>query len=201
MARMLALSLLLFNFFMSTGPALTTAQQSFQKVVDHLKQEYSHLQIGRASAGLVEHIQVDAYGTMQNIKSLASVMIPDAKTISIQPWDKNLLGAIEKAFQTSGLGINPMNNGTAVLLNLPPLTEERRKDLAKVVHKMAEEARIAVRNARQESHSVIRRLEADKQISEDDARHGEKQLQEKVDAVNKQIEELAKSKEKDILTI
>lgn len=186
---------------MSTGPALTTAQQSFQKVFDHLKQEYARLQIGRASASLVEHITVDAYGSMQNIKSLASVAVPDAKTISIQPWDKSLLSAVEKAIQTSDLGIHPVNNGNSILLNLPPLTEERRKELAKVVHKMAEESRIAIRNARQEAHTVIRRLEQEKKISEDDARHGEKQLQEKVDAVNKQIEELAKSKEKDILTI
>lgn len=193
--------LFLTLLFMSTGPAITTAQQSFQKVVDHLKQEYSRLQIGRASAALVEHIQVESYGSMQNIKSVASVVVPDAKTISIQPWDKSILGAVEKAIHTSNLGINPVNNGTSILLNLPPLTEERRKELAKVVHKMAEESRIAVRTARQDAHSAIRHLEQDKQISEDDARHGEKLLQEKVDAVNKQIEELAKAKEKDILTI
>lgn len=182
-------------------PYIDAAQQDFQKTIQFLKSEYAKLQIGRANSTFVEDIKVEAYGTQQPLKALASVSCPDAKTIQIQPWDKGVASAIEKAIQISGLGLNPVNDGRFIRINMPPLTEERRRELVKVVHKMAEDGRISVRQARQKAHDTLRELEKQKTISEDEARLGEKHLQEKVDHVNKEIEEIAKQKEQDIMTI
>ncbi len=146
-------------------------------------------------------MKVEAYGTNQPLKALASVSCPDAKTIQIQPWDKGVSGAIEKAFQTSGLGLNPVNDGRMLRISMPPLTEERRKDLAKIIHKMAEDGKVAVRQSRQKAHDAVRELEKQKKISEDELRLAEKHLQEKVDSSNKEIEEIAKKKVEDIMTV
>ena len=184
-----------------TDPLINQAQAEFDKILDHLKSEYSRLQIGRASAALVEGLVVEAYGSMQPLKNIASVSVPDAKTVQIQPWDKGILGAVEKAIQQSGLGLTPANDGLCVRLNIPPLTEERRKEITKVVHRMAEEARISVRNARQKVHDSVRDLQKNSRITEDQMHGAEKKLQEKVDAVNAKIEEHAKGKEKDVMTV
>lgn len=186
---------------MSTDDLLTTAVQVFQKSIDHLRHEYVKLQIGRANPVLVEGLDVEAYGIKQKMKALANVSVPDARTLQIQPWDKGTISAIEKAIQTSGLNLTPNNDGNVVRINFPPLTEERRKELVKLVHKMAEDARISVRQSRQEVHAKIKEQEKEKAISETEARGAEKKLQEKVDSFNKQIEELAKAKEKDVMTI
>lgn len=180
---------------------IDAAVAEFQKTIQHLKSEYAKLQIGRANPSLIEDLKVEAYGSQQPLKSLASVSVPDPRTLQIQPWDRSILGAVEKAIQQANLGLNPLNDGKVVRIVLPPLTEERRKDLVKIVHKMAEEGRISIRQARGKSHDAIRAMEKDKTISEDEMRLGEKHLQEKVDNINKEIEELAKKKEQDILTI
>jgi ribosome recycling factor len=138
---------------------------------------------------------------MQPIKNVASVSIPDARTIQIQPWDKSMLAGIEKAIRDSDLNLNPTNNGLAVILNIPPLTEERRRDLVKVVGRMAEEARIAVRNLRHEAMAAFKKMEHEEQMSEDERKGAENALQTEVDAVNKQIDELSKKKEEAIMTI
>jgi len=184
-----------------TNQVLSKAQTSFDKGLEHLKQEYLGLQIGRASASLVENLKVDSYGVSQPIKAVASISVPDARMISIQPWDKGVLGAIEKAIQNSDLNLNPTNNGTSVILNIPALTEERRRDLVKVVGRLAEEARIGVRNARQEAMSTIKRMEHEGEIAEDEKNRAEKQLQEKVDKANAAIAETAKSKEEQVMTV
>ncbi|MBU0668210.1 ribosome recycling factor [Patescibacteria group bacterium] len=176
-------------------------QTDLDKNVGHLKDEYSRLQIGRASAALVESLQVDAYGVKQPIKALATIVVPDAKTIQIQPWDKSQLGSIEKAIQQSDINISPVNDGINVRLNIPPLTEERRRDLTKVVHRLAEDSRIAVRNLRQKVHDKVKTMEKSGDITEDDARSADKRIQEKVDKVNQQIEEMAKNKENDVMTV
>lgn len=186
---------------MATQPYIDTANAEFQKTIQFLKTEYARLQIGRSNPAFVEDLKVEAYGTQQPLKALASVSCPDAKTIQIQPWDRGISGAIEKAIQTSGLGLNPVNDGKFIRINMPPLTEERRRELVKVVHKMAEEGRISIRQSRQKAHDTFRELEKQKSISEDEARLSEKHLQEKVDHTNKEIEELAKKKEQDIMTI
>lgn len=180
---------------------IAAAQNEFQKTLTHLKSEFGRLQIGRASPALVEDLKVEAYGGFQPLKSLASVSVPDPKTLQIQPWDRNLLGAIERAIQTANLGLNPINDGRVLRLPMPPLTEERRKELAKVVHQMAENAKIAVRNARGTAHSAFKTMEEGKEISEDERRLAEKHLQEKVDAANREIEEMAKKKETEVMTI
>ncbi|MFA6521382.1 MAG: ribosome recycling factor [Candidatus Gracilibacteria bacterium] len=186
---------------MPTQPYIDTAFAAFQQTLAHLKSEYSRLQIGRASASLVEEIKVEAYGSFQPLKGMASISIPDPSTIQIQPWDRSVLNAIEKAIQAANLGLNPVNDGRVIRVPMPPLTEERRKELVKVVHQMEESAKIAVRTARGTAHGTFKTLEEAKTISEDERRLAEKHLQEKVDSSNREIEELAKQKEKDIMTI
>lgn len=184
-----------------TKEILDKAYKAFDNALEHLKQEYVGLQIGRASAALVENLKVESYGVTQAFKAVASISVPDARMISIQPWDRGLLGAIEKAIQNSDLNLSPTNNGTAVILNIPPLTEERRRDLVKVVGRLEEEARIAVRSARQDAMTAIKRAEHEGDITEDEQSRAEKQLQEKVDAMNALIAETAKHKEEQVMTV
>ena len=186
---------------MSVSSVLSTADEAFQKALEHLKSEFSKLRIGRASAALVEDINVDAYGSSQSLKNVANISIPDAKTISIKPWDKSVMAAVQKAIQDSDIGLTPNNTGESILLNIPPLTEERRKELVKVVYKMAEEAKITVRTKRQDAMSKFKSMEKENEITEDDRKGAEKKLQEKVDTVNKEIEAAAKSKDEDVMTV
>ncbi|MBI2463949.1 ribosome recycling factor [Candidatus Peregrinibacteria bacterium] len=186
---------------MSISSFLTDSEKEFQKILNHLKEEYSRLNIGRANAALVEGILVEAYGSRQPLKAVASIMVTDARTITLQPWDKNVLVSILKSIQTSELNLNPSDDGSTIRIPIPALTQERRQELVKVVHKFAEEARISVRHARQHVLTAMKKLEQDKKIGENEYFGGEKKMQEKVDAVNEVILELAKSKEKDIMTV
>ena len=182
-------------------PLVQKTKQDFVKTLEHLGVEFNKLQVGRASSGMVDTLMVESYGVMQPIKNVASVSIPDARTVQIQPWDKSMLSAIEKAIRDSDLNLNPTNNGLAIILNIPPLTEERRRDLVKVVGRMAEESRIAVRNLRHEAMSSFKKMEHDEEMSEDERKGAENALQSEVDAINKQIDELVKKKEESIMTI
>jgi ribosome recycling factor len=184
-----------------TDQTLTTARNDFQKALVRMKEEFSKLQVGRANAGLVEGIMVDMYGTSQPLKAVANVSVPDSKTLSIQPWDRSALGAIEKAVVTANLGLNPSNNGLAVIISIPPLTEERRAEVAKKVRGLAEDAKISVRNARQDALNALKKMKDDKTIAEDDYFSAEKKLQEAVDEINKQIDEVAGEKEKGVMTV
>src|SRR5579883_641461 len=157
---------------------IAQGESEMKKVIEHLKTEFSHLQVGRASASLVENIMVEAYGSHQPLKGLAHISVPDAKTIQIQPWDKSTLQPIEKAIQIANLGLTPSNDGIVIRINIPPLTEERRRELTKVVNKLAEDARIGIRHARQTVMDKIRAQEKAKEISEDMAKGLEKKLQE-----------------------
>lgn len=180
---------------------LKQLQVELDKGLEYLRDEFSRLQIGRASSALVESIQIEAYGVKQPLKAVANISVPDAKTVQIQPWDKSQLGAIEKAIQLSDINISPVNDGVVVRLNIPPLTEDRRLELSKVVGRLAEDARIAVRNSRQKLHDKIKSMEKSGDLTEDQARGGEKKMQENIDKVNQQIEEMAKSKENDVMTV
>jgi ribosome recycling factor len=180
---------------------LQQVQTEFTKILEFLRSEYSRLQIGRASAALVEGLMVEVYGSKQPLKGVAGISIPDAKTVQIQPWDKSTLPAIEKAIQTSGLNLTPMNDGITIRLNLPPLTEERRRDMTKVVHKMAEDARISARTSRQRVHDKAKEMEKDKTLTEDQVSLFQKKLQEKVDATNMEIEKMAMTKENDVMKV
>lgn len=176
-------------------------QADFQKVVDHLKQELATLRTGRASASLVEHLQVEYYGAQTPLLSIAQITVPEPRMIAIQPYDKNTLKDIEKAIQTSNLGINPVNDGTYVRLSIPQMTEERRKELVKIVGQMIEKSRVSIRNIREEIWKEIQRQEKDGKISEDDLRTGKEDLQKVVDKYNEEIKKIAEAKEKEVLTI
>lgn len=182
-------------------PLLDNAEELLKKALQHLKDEFSRLQIGRASPSLVEEVRVEAYGTLQPLKSVASVSVPDSKTIQIQPWDRGLLGAIEKGIQMANLGLTPNNDGIVIRINIPPLTEERRKDLVKVVGRYTEESRIAVRNVRQDLNNTFSTMKKNGEMTEDELHNGTKRLQDRVDHYNQEIDEMAKQKEKDIMTV
>lgn len=180
---------------------LKQADSDLGKALEHLRGEFSRLQIGRASAALVDNLNVEAYGSSQPLKTMANISIPDPKTVQIQPWDKGLLQSIEKAITNSDLNITPSNDGIVIRLNIPPLTEERRAELIKVVHRMAEDARISVRQARQKNMDSVKEMQKNSEVTEDQMHLCEKKLQEKVDKTNSEIENLAKSKESDMMTV
>lgn len=186
---------------MSVQNALTEAHEEFEKAVKHLQEEFNRLQVGRANSALIENINVEVYGASQPIKAMASISIPDSKTIQIQPWDKSLLAAVEKGIVGSGLNFNPINDGVCVRINIPPLTEERRKDLVKIVYKLEEDSKIVIRTARQEANNHFKQLKTSSEITEDDLAGAEKQLQVKVDEYNTKLEVMAKDKEREVMTV
>lgn len=167
-----------------------------EKALHYLQTEYGKLQTGRANASLVEHIDIDAYGQKMNMKSVAGISIQDARTIVIQPWDRAVMQAIEKAIQQSNIGVNPVNDGTVIRLNLPPMTEERRGELKKIVHKLAEEARISLRQMRQKAQDAIKQ-EANETLKNSLTA----ELQKEVDKANERVDELRKHKEEEVMKI
>jgi ribosome recycling factor len=167
--------------------------------VDGLARELASVRTGRASAGLLEGLRVDYYGTATAIQQMASVSVPDARTLLIQPWEPNQLKAVEKAILASDLGLTPTSDGKAIRLTIPTLTEERRKQLAKSVGKIAEEARVAIRNTRREANEKLKTMAREKKISEDDERRGHDQIQKTTDRFIAKVDELLKKKEGEIL--
>lgn len=180
---------------------LQNSQLDFDQAIEHLAKELKNLRTNRASAGLVEDIRLQAYGSSMDMKSVASITTPDARTIQIEPWDKSLVKEIEKAIISSGLGINPKIAGTVIHLNLPPMTEENRKELVKVIGQKAETARISVRNVREDTRSKIMQDEKAKVISEDERFSLLEQLDKEVAKTNEKIQALADEKEKDVMEI
>ncbi len=175
------------------------AEGKMQKAIDTLVREFAGVRTGRATTALLEGIRVEYYNTLTPLNQVATLSVPDSKTLLVQPWDATLLPKIEKAIQKSDLGLTPMNDGKLIRLSLPPLTEERRRHLAKLVGKLAEETRVAVRNVRREAKDRLRAQEKEKQISEDDAKRGEAELQKLTDRFIQKVEELLKRKEQEIL--
>ena len=171
-----------------------------QGALDALGREFAGVRTGRASTGLLEGIRVDYYGTPTPVPQVASLSVPDPKTVLIQPWDASLLPAIEKAIMKSDLGLTPANDGKVIRLVMPPLSEERRKQLAKAVGKLAEDARVAIRNIRHDANKKLKTMEKDKKISEDDGRRGQDQIQKITDKFIQRGDELLKKKEQEILT-
>ena len=167
--------------------------------IEALGREFAAVRTGRASASLLEGIRVDYYGTATPLAQMASVSVPDARTITIQPWEVGQLKEIEKALIKSDLGITPMNDGKMLRLTMPTLTEERRKQLAKSVGKIAEESRVAVRNLRREANDKLKALARDKKVSEDEERRGHDQIQKTTDKFIAKVDELLKKKEQEIL--
>jgi ribosome recycling factor len=175
------------------------AETRMQGAIDTLGREFAGVRTGRASAALLEHIRIDYYNTLTPVSQVASLSVPDPRTLLIQPWDASLLAKIEKAVQKSDLGLTPANDGKAIRLSMPPLNEERRKQLAKAVGKLAEEGRVAVRNIRREAKDKLRALAKDKKISEDDEKRSETELQKLTDRFIQRVDELLKKKEQEIL--
>ena len=168
--------------------------------LEALSREFATVRTGRASAGLLDTIRVDYYGTPTPINQMASVSTPDARTLAIQPWEAGQIGAIEKAIQKSDLGLTPVNDGKLIRLTMPTPTEERRKQLVKTVAKMAEDARVAVRNIRREANDKLKVVAKDTKISEDEERRGHDQVQKTTDRFIAKVDELLKKKEQEILT-
>lgn len=175
-------------------------KKRMQKTIHTLKEEFSHIRTSRASISLLEGIKVDCYGQKLSIPQIATINIVEGKILVIQPWDLSLLKEIEKAIQKSDLGINPTSDGKTIKLVIPPLTEERRKELVKVVQKMAEEARIAIRNLRREALEKFKTAKKNKEISEDDYNRLEKEVQKIHDEFIKNVDKLLAEKEREILT-
>jgi len=176
----------------------STFQGHLTKTIEHLKSEFSKLQTGRASAALIEGVLVEAYGQIQPMKAVSGISVQDAKTMLVQPWDTSILADVEKALIKANLGCMPTNEGSQMRIVLPPMTEERRKQLVKVVKELAEEAKISVRQQRQEVHTNAKR---DTSRSEDEHRTFEDNVQKEVDKANSEIEDLAKKKEEDVMKI
>jgi ribosome recycling factor len=168
--------------------------------IDTLGREFASVRTGRASVGLLETIRVDYYGTPTPVTQMATVSVPDAKTLVIQPWEAAQIGVVEKAIMKSDLGLTPVNDGKVIRLTLPPLTEERRKQLAKTVHKLAEDARVAIRNVRREANDKLKAMAKDKKVSEDEERRGHDQIQKTTDKFIAKVDELLKKKEQEILS-
>ena len=164
-----------------------------------LGREFAAVRTGRASTGLLDAIRVDYYGTLTAVNQMASVSVPDARTLVIQPWEATQLQAIEKAIMKSDLGLTPVNDGKLLRLTMPTLTEERRKQLAKAVARIAEEARVAVRNVRREANDKLKAMAKSKKVSEDEERRGHDQIQKTTDRFIAKVDELLKKKEQEIL--
>lgn len=177
------------------------AEDKMKKSVAAIKSEFTGVRTGRASASLFDRIMVDYYGTKTPLKQVASVSTPEAQLAVIQPWDKSAISAIEKAIMTSDLGVNPSNDGNVIRVPFPPLSEERRKDFVKLVKKMAEEGKVAIRNVRHEARDDLKELEDEKEISEDERKRAEKKVDELTEKYTKEIDALLQHKEKELMEV
>ncbi len=182
-------------------PAIQKLETATKQALEHLKSEFAQIQAGRASPALVENIMVESYGSMMTLKSVATINTPDASTITIQPWDKGMVTAIEKGIMTSPLGLNPQSDGVMVRISIPKPTEEKRKELIKTLKELAEEGKITLRNARHEGLSDVKKEKEAGTISEDIYFYVEKEMQKLIDQHNKTIDDLVEKKSAEIMTI
>ena len=178
-----------------------SAEQKMGKSVEALKADLGKVRTGRAHTGLLDHIQVDYYGSMLPLSQVANVTLADARTIGVQPWEKKMIPVVEKAIRDSDLGLNPATSGDLIRIPMPALTEERRRELTKVVHKDAENARVAVRNIRRDANEHLKKLLKDKQCSEDDERHAQADVQKLTDRFIAEIDKVMHAKEADLMAV
>jgi ribosome recycling factor len=179
----------------------TDTDDGMKKAVESFKRDLQKIRTGRANTAMLDGIKVDYYGTPTPVNQVATVQVVDARLITVKPWEKAMIAVIDKAIRASDLGINPVADSELVRLPIPPLTQERRKELAKAVCKQTEEARVAVRSARRDAMDMIKDAEKDKQISEDERKKGEKNVQDLTDKYIAQVEDIAKAKEKEIMEL
>lgn len=177
---------------------LADLEEKMKKSLEHTKHELAVIRTGRASSALVEDVKVDYYGVPTPLKQMASITVPDPRTIVVEPWDKGMLKAVEKAIQASGLGLNPSNDGRVVKVPLPPLSAERREELVKLARKKAEEGRVAIRNLRRDAVEECKRREKEGTLSEDESKKLQKEIQELTDRYIKKVDELLEHKEREI---
>jgi ribosome recycling factor len=172
-----------------------------KKAVEHIISEFIKVRTGRASVGLLDGIKIDYYGTPTPLNQVGNISTPDSHTITIQPWDKSVMQIIEKSILNSNLGLNPANDGSVIRIPIPALNEERRKELVKLVKKMAEEGRVAIRNIRRDEIEKMKKTEKAEHISEDDRKHGETEIQKLTDKYIKDVDEVLAKKEKEIMEV
>ena len=177
------------------------AEERMEKTIEDLSREMGSLRTGRASVHLLDTIRVDYYGTMTPLSQMANLSAPEPSLLQIQPWDTTQIGAIEKAIQTSDLGLNPQNDGKIIRLPIPPLTQERRQQFVKQLHQMTENHRVAARNLRREANDAVKKLEKDKTISEDESRRAHDEIQKLTDETIAKLEAASATKEKEIMEI
>ena len=180
---------------------LSDAEDRMSKAMDALRLHLNTIRTGRASPALLDRIQLESYGTPTPLNQVASVSGPEARMLTIQPWERNMLGVIEKAILKSDVGLTPNNDGSMIRLNIPPLTEERRKQLVKQVHQQVEEAKVSVRNVRRDANNQLHKLTADKQISEDEERRATHQLDELSKRFTDEADKIGKGKEHEVLEV
>jgi ribosome recycling factor len=178
-----------------------SAEQKMQKSVEALKVDLAKVRTGRAHTGLLDHVQVDYYGTMMPINQVANVTLADPRTIGVQPWEKKMVPVVEKAIRNSDLGLNPATTGDLIRVPMPPLTEERRKELIKVVHREAEAAKVAIRNVRRDANEHLKKMLKDKECAEDDERHAQVDVQKLTDRYIAEIDKLLHAKEADLMAV
>lgn len=177
------------------------AEDGMKKAVDSFKRDLQKIRTGRANTSMLDGIKVDYYGTPTPVNQVATVQVVDARLITVKPWEKNMIQVIDKAIRASDLGINPVADNELVRLPIPPLTQDRRRDLAKSVNKQTEEARVAVRGSRRDAMEMVKEAEKGKEITEDERKKGEKAIQDLTDKYIGQIEQIAKDKEKEIMEL
>lgn len=180
---------------------LKDCETKMNKAISSLEKEFSRLRTGRAATGLVEDVLVDYYGTLTPLNQLASISVPDSRTIAIQPWDRNAFSSVEKAIMKSDLGLNPVNDGKVIRINIPPLTEERRRDLVKLAKKYAEDAKVAIRNIRREANDAIKKMKNSKELTEDEMHKGQDEVQKLTDSYVEKCDHVLEIKEKEIMEI
>ncbi|MFZ6657820.1 ribosome recycling factor [Undibacterium sp. TJN19] len=186
---------------MSVADIKKNSDQRMQKSIETLKADLSKVRTGRAHTGILDHVQVDYYGTPTHITQVANVTLIDARTIGVQPWEKKMLGAIEKAIRDADLGLNPSSQGELIRVPTPPLTEERRKEMVKLVKTEGENAKIAVRNIRRDANESLKKMLKEKECSEDDERRAQDEVQKLTDKFVAEVDKLLAEKEKEVLTV
>jgi ribosome recycling factor len=186
---------------MSAAQIKTNADQKMQKSNETFKANLAKIRTGRASPGILEHIMVDYYGNPTPISQVANLGLADARTINVTPWEKNMVAVVEKAIRDSDLGLNPATQGAVIRVPMPPLTEERRKELTKVVKSEGEETKIAIRNLRRDANEHLKRLVKDKEISEDEERRAQDEIQKLTDRYVADVDKLVLEKDKEIMTV
>ena len=187
--------------FQNTKEVEASAKTRMEKVLADFQHDMTTIRTGRASVNMLEPVQIEAYGSMMPINHVATLHVPEPALITVQPFDVSQIGAIDKAIRNAGLGLNPSNDGKIIRIPIPPLNEERRKELAKKLHGIAEDHRVAIRNVRRDSNEAVKKLLKDKLISEDDDRRAHEEIQKLTDGYMGKVDALSKAKEKDILEV